>query len=108
MESDTRLQEQVLHILRHIADGVDGVELLFAEMGDSEMLLDSLAKCMESENEDVVLQVILMSSITVQYLTKDTLGGVRTGKCGKQCLSSDEHSLTSQNPRKTTRLPRGC
>ncbi|KAI0333622.1 ARM repeat-containing protein [Cubamyces sp. BRFM 1775] len=60
LESDTRLQEQVLHILRHVADGVDGVELLFAEMGDSEMLLDSLAKCMEAENEDVVLQAVFV------------------------------------------------
>ncbi|KAJ8496841.1 hypothetical protein ONZ51_g884 [Trametes cubensis] len=72
MESDTRLQEQVLHILRHIADGVDGVELLFAEMGDSEMLLDSLAKCMESENEDVVLQAVFVLANVANSVSHQT------------------------------------
>ena len=61
LNSDPRLREQVFHILRHIADGVDDVDFLFSEMGGSDELLGSLAKAMESENEDVVLQVCPMT-----------------------------------------------
>lgn len=57
LDPDSRLQEQVFHILRHIADGVEDVELLFSEMAGGEALLDNLADAMDSENEDVVLQV---------------------------------------------------
>ncbi|KAI0373038.1 ARM repeat-containing protein [Pilatotrama ljubarskyi] len=56
LDPDTRLQEQVFHILRHVADGVEDVEFLFSQMGGSEGLLGSLSEAMESENEDVVLQ----------------------------------------------------
>ncbi|KAI0780550.1 ARM repeat-containing protein [Trametes elegans] len=58
--SDPRLREQVFHILRHIADGVDDVDFLFSEMGGSDELLGSLAEAMESENEDVVLQAVFV------------------------------------------------
>lgn len=61
LDPDTRLQEQVFHVLRHIADGVEDVDFLFAEMGGSEELLGNLSEAMESENEDVVLQVSILS-----------------------------------------------
>ncbi len=57
MDPDTRIQEQALHIVRHVADGVDEVELVFLEMGGSDAMLGSLAVAMESDDEDVVLQV---------------------------------------------------
>ncbi|KAI9065407.1 ARM repeat-containing protein [Trametes sanguinea] len=60
LDPDSRLQEQVFHILRHIADGVEDVELLFSEMAGGEALLDNLADAMDSENEDVVLQAVFV------------------------------------------------
>ncbi|OJT08728.1 Armadillo repeat-containing protein 8, partial [Trametes pubescens] len=60
LDPDTRLQEQVFHILRHIADGVEDVDFLFAEMGGSEELLGNLSAAMESENEDVVQQAVFV------------------------------------------------
>lgn len=57
-DPDHRIREQAFHIVRHVADGVDGVDLLFSEMGGSEVLLGYLAKAIESDDdEDVVLQV---------------------------------------------------
>ncbi|CDO73638.1 hypothetical protein BN946_scf185014.g108 [Trametes cinnabarina] len=60
LDSDSRLQEQVFHILRHVADGVEDVELLFSEMAGDEGLLDNLAQAMDSDNEDVVLQSVFV------------------------------------------------
>ncbi|TBU35602.1 ARM repeat-containing protein [Dichomitus squalens] len=59
-DPDTRIQEQALHIVRHIADGVDEVDLVFSEMGGSEAMLGSLAVAMESDDEDVVLQAVFV------------------------------------------------
>ncbi|KAI8989797.1 ARM repeat-containing protein [Trametes punicea] len=60
LDPDTRIQEQVFHILRHVADGVEDVDLLFSEMGSGDGLLDNLAEAMESENEDVILQAVFV------------------------------------------------
>ncbi|KAI0647434.1 ARM repeat-containing protein [Trametes meyenii] len=58
VDPDARVQEQALHIMRHVADGVEDVEFLFSKMGCGEDLLSKLAQAMESENEDVVLQAM--------------------------------------------------
>ncbi|KAI0362524.1 ARM repeat-containing protein [Trametes cingulata] len=60
LDQDSRLQEQVFHILRHVADGVEDVDFLFSEMGGSEKLLGNLSEAMESDNEDVVLQAVFV------------------------------------------------
>lgn len=49
-------QEQTFHILRNIADGLDGIDMVFDELG-SEFLLNSLSHALESYNEDVLRQV---------------------------------------------------
>ncbi|KAI0672837.1 ARM repeat-containing protein [Trametes maxima] len=60
LDADAHVQEQAFHIMRHVADGVEDVEYLFSEMGGGEDLLGNLAKAMESENEDVVLQAMFV------------------------------------------------
>ncbi|PIL24324.1 hypothetical protein GSI_14077 [Ganoderma sinense ZZ0214-1] len=60
VDPDMRIQEQALHIMRHVADGVDEVEFVFSEMGGSEAMLGSLAVAMESDDEDVVLQAVFV------------------------------------------------
>ena len=44
------------HILRNIADGLDGIDMVFDELG-SEFLLSSLGHALESDSEDVLRQV---------------------------------------------------
>ncbi|KAH9852704.1 ARM repeat-containing protein [Lenzites betulinus] len=56
-DPDTRLQEQIYHMMRHVADGEGDVEFLTSDIGGTGELLGILAQAMESDNEDVVLQV---------------------------------------------------
>lgn len=73
-DPDHRIREQAFHIVRHVADGVDGVDLLFSEMGGSEILLDYLAKAIESDDdEDVVLQVCVSTSPVYCIVDSDHL-----------------------------------
>ncbi|KAI0822769.1 ARM repeat-containing protein [Trametes gibbosa] len=60
LNPDTRLQEQMLHMLRHVADGVEDVEFLTSGVGGTGELLGILAEAMESDNEDVVLQAVFV------------------------------------------------
>ena len=51
-------------------DGVEDVELLFSELGSSEVLLGFLATAMESDDDDVVLQVcFLVHADRIEALT---------------------------------------
>ncbi|OCH93874.1 ARM repeat-containing protein [Obba rivulosa] len=54
---DPETQEQAFHVLRHIADGPEDVELIFQEMG-KDVLLNCLARAMESDHDDVLLQAV--------------------------------------------------
>ncbi|OBZ65761.1 Acetolactate synthase, mitochondrial [Grifola frondosa] len=56
-DADLGVQEQAYHVVRHIADGADDVDMLFQELG-SDVLLGFLAVAMESENEDVLHQAV--------------------------------------------------
>lgn len=56
MDPDPSVLEQALHVVRHIADKVEDVDMVFQELGE-DALLDKLAGSLESENEDVLLQV---------------------------------------------------
>ncbi|KAI0807797.1 ARM repeat-containing protein [Fomes fomentarius] len=60
VDPDPRLQEQAFHVVRHVADGVEDVELLFSELGGSDALLGFLSVAMESEAEDIVLQAVFV------------------------------------------------
>ncbi|KAM5532328.1 hypothetical protein V8D89_014007 [Ganoderma adspersum] len=60
VDPDTRIKEQALHIIRHVADGVDEVELVFSEIGGSDAMLGSLAVAMESDDDEVVLQAVFV------------------------------------------------
>ena len=56
MHENSAFQEQAFHILRNIADGLDGIDMVFDELG-SEFLLNSITEAMESDSEDVRRQV---------------------------------------------------
>ncbi|KZT09593.1 ARM repeat-containing protein [Laetiporus sulphureus 93-53] len=56
-DPDPAIQEQAFHIVRHIADGQEDVEMVFDELG-SDVLLSFLAIAMESDNEDVLHQAV--------------------------------------------------
>ncbi|CAL1705500.1 unnamed protein product [Somion occarium] len=57
MDSDLSVQEQAFHVVRHLADGEEGIEMVFVEMGE-QVLLGSLSIALESENENVVCQAV--------------------------------------------------
>ncbi|KAI0929233.1 hypothetical protein AcW1_006226 [Taiwanofungus camphoratus] len=57
MDPDPSVLEQALHVVRHIADKVEDVDMVFQELGE-DALLDKLAGSLESENEDVLLQAV--------------------------------------------------
>ena len=108
-DPDTRIQEQALHIVRHIADGVDEVDLVFSEMGGSEAMLGSLAVAMESEDEDVVLQVRSLSLVRNRDLNGHSLpGGIRLGKYRKQSCTSAKYLVESANTASLARMSGGC
>ncbi|KAI0636599.1 ARM repeat-containing protein [Trametes polyzona] len=87
-DPDLRLHEQTLHILRHVADGVEDVELLFSKMGGSDALLSLLATEMERDDEDVVLQaVFVVANIANSPLRqKDILSHFRILGRLRECL----------------------
>ncbi|KAI0748470.1 ARM repeat-containing protein [Daedaleopsis nitida] len=58
VDPDPRIQEQAFHAIRHVADGVEDVELLFSELGGSDAVLGYLITGMESDSEEVVLQAV--------------------------------------------------
>lgn len=55
-DDDSSIQEQAFHVLRHLADGEEGIDMIFREMGP-DILLQSLSIALESENEDLLRQV---------------------------------------------------
>ena len=91
VDSDPRLQEQAFHIVRHVADGVEDVELLFSELGGSDALLGFLSVAMESDSEDVVLQVCTSEhALRSEYLT-NLVGGIRPRKRREQPDAPEKH-----------------
>lgn len=56
VDADPGLQEQAFHIVRHLADTEDDIEILFEKLG-SEDLMSYLAPALETDNGDVLLQV---------------------------------------------------
>jgi len=54
-DPDPGVQEQAFYIIRNFADSDDDIELVFVELGSSN-LLDLLGAALESKNADVVLQ----------------------------------------------------
>ena len=108
-DPDTRIQEQALHIVRHIADGVDEVDLVFSEMGGSEAMLGSLAVAMESEDEDVVLQVRSLSLVRNRDLNRHSLPGrIRLGKYRKQPRTSAKYIVESADTPSLARMSSRC
>ncbi|KAI0723864.1 ARM repeat-containing protein [Cerioporus squamosus] len=88
-DPDPRIREQAFHIVRHVADGVDGVDLLFSEMGGSEVLLGHLAKAIESEDdEDVVLQAVFVLANMANSAAhqRSILADQRILRCLRDCL----------------------
>ncbi|TFK94820.1 ARM repeat-containing protein [Polyporus arcularius HHB13444] len=88
-DPDHRIREQAFHIIRHVADGVDGVDLLFSEMGGSEVLLGHLAKAIESEDdEDVVLQAVFVLANMANSAAhqRSILADQRILRCLRDCL----------------------
>lgn len=59
LDSDSGLQEQAFHIVRHIADGEEGAQMVFDGLGD-QAILGSLSNALESEDEDVVHQAVCL------------------------------------------------
>lgn len=57
MDPDPAIQEQAFHVARHIAGGIDDVELLFHELGTD--VLGLVAMGMQSDHDDVLQQVRL-------------------------------------------------
>lgn len=55
-DADVGIQEQAFHVVRHLAEPEEGIEMVFQEMGE-QVLLGSLSIALESEHEDVVRQV---------------------------------------------------
>ena len=55
-DDDVGIQEQAFHVVRHLAEPEDGIEMVFQEMGE-QVLLSSLSRALLSEHEDVVRQV---------------------------------------------------
>ncbi|RPD80440.1 ARM repeat-containing protein [Lentinus tigrinus ALCF2SS1-7] len=88
-DPDHRIREQAFHIVRHVADGVDGVDLLFSEMGGSEVLLGHLAQAIESDDdEDVVLQAVFVLANMANSAAhqRSILADSRILKCLRDCL----------------------
>lgn len=61
-DGDPEVQEQAFHILRHVADREEDVELVFQLVG-SDVLLDALSRALDADNEDVQCQVTPLPSI---------------------------------------------
>ena len=55
-DDDVGIQEQAFHVVRHLAEPEDGIEMVFQEMGE-QVLSSSLSRALLSEHEDVVRQV---------------------------------------------------
>jgi armadillo repeat-containing protein 8 len=55
-DPDPGLQEQAFHIVRHLAETEDDIDVIFQEFG-SENLLNYLAPALETDNVDILLQV---------------------------------------------------
>lgn len=62
MDADVGIQEQAFHVVRHLAEPEEGIDMVFQEMGE-QVLLGSLSIALESEHEDVVRQVRFISNI---------------------------------------------
>lgn len=58
-DEDPGIQEQAFHVLRHIADDEEGIDMIFREMGP-DILLQSLSGALESENDDLLRQVCFL------------------------------------------------
>ncbi|KAI0797444.1 armadillo-type protein [Abortiporus biennis] len=68
--SDPGIQEQAFHVVRHLSDGEEGIDMLFHEIG-SETLMNALSTALEIDNDDVLLQAVcvlgnISNSITHQ------------------------------------------
>ncbi|KAL6300508.1 ARM repeat-containing protein [Sparassis latifolia] len=56
-DPDIGVQEQAFHVVRHIAEGADDVDMVFNQLG-TEVLLGFLSIAMDSQNEDIVHQAV--------------------------------------------------
>ncbi len=98
VDPDPRLQEQAFHVVRHVADGVEDVELLFSELGGSDALLGFLSVAMESEAEDVVLQVCGSNSRRTRLMLILSAGCIRPCKRREQPYTPEEHPVQPADP----------
>lgn len=107
VDDDPGIQEQAFHVLRHIADDDEGIDMIFREMG-ADILLQSLSGALESENDDLLRQV---RSHLIHLHSSTLINSVRsgclcTGKSGQQSIPSSPHPLQSSNIIIASRLSR--
>jgi len=83
VDPDTGLQEQAFHIVRHLAETEDDIDIVFQEFG-TDNVLGYLAPALETDNSDILLQAICL------------LANLSNGSGQRQnCIITDRRILAS-------------